>query len=286
MPSLSKWAALLLLPMASCLSIVGQFDEPGRFKTFESRENAQGEESLEVRLDLKVGILEIQPGDRVETYNLSAYYNEAAFEPKVDFQREGGKARLDFEMSGEGKSARRIRKTRVNLKLNPAVPISLETRTGVGETEIDLSGMQIAELRLHSGVGETSLAMLSPNPTRCQNLEIHSGVGALDVKGLGNFGFERMLFEGGVGGSQLDFSGNWDRVGQVDLRVGVGGLEIHLPRDVGAEIHSTHSFLSDLDLSDFRKEGNVYYSNNLERVEKRIRLNITAGIGGVKVRWN
>lgn len=278
--------ALCPFLFCSCVSFVGNWGEPPRFTSFESSQPAQNENRLEARIELNVGKLEIQPGDASTAYRLDLYYDENGFSPEVDFRRDGDTARLGFELGGAARQASRgLDKTRLNLRLNPDTPLSLDARAGVGESEIDLSGMKIADMRLTTGVGETSLGMLSPNRIGCRTLSIKSGVGSLEIKGLGNFGFDRFQFEGGVGSAQLDFSGAWETIGEIDVTVGVGGVEILLPRSLGAEIRSSRSFLSSLELSDFRREGDVFISRNRDRVDKILRLKIEAGIGGVEVRW-
>ncbi len=271
--------------LCSCVAVVEDWGEPPRYDTFQSNQAVQGETSIDASVELNIGSLEIQSGDASQAYGLEVYYNKAAFSPKVDYQRNNGAARLRFELSGEGKFARRVGKTRVSLKLNPDIPLRLEAKTGVGESEIDLSGMKIEDMRLETGVGETHLAMLTPNQVECRRLDLRSGVGELEVKGVGNFGFDSMVFEGGVGSATLDFSGSWERVGDIEVRVGVGGVELLLPRSLGAEVRSTKSFLSGIDLTEFTQEGDVFRSNNLKRVDKVLRIKINAGIGGVNIRW-
>jgi hypothetical protein len=54
---------------------------------------------------------------------------------------------------------------------------------------------------------------------------------------------------------------------------------------VGAEVRAQKSFMSGVDLPDFQKRGDTYFSDNMERATKVLRMNIQAGIGGVDLRW-
>jgi hypothetical protein len=269
---------------SSCF-MINMEDGEVRYASLNREEPKQSEQAVVAEVELGIGRLEVEAAQPSQAYELDLNYNEAAFEPIIDFVREGDNALFRFRLSGEGRVSRRMGKTRLNLRLNPDTPLDLRARTGVGESSIDLSGMSVQALKVESGVGETRVSMLSPNQDRCRRLQINNGVGALEVTGLGNFGFERFDFRGGVGGSKLEFSGEWRETGRVEIEVGVGGVEILLPRDVGAEINATKSFLSGMNFPDFRKEGDTYYSNNIDRVSKVIRMRIRAGIGGVEVRW-
>ncbi|MFQ5738508.1 MAG: hypothetical protein ACE5JX_05810 [Acidobacteriota bacterium] len=269
----------------SCVISVDDWGGEARFTNYQSSETVGEEQRLEANIELNIGTLEIDAGSPLNVYDLDLYYNEAAFRPDLDFRREGDVAHLDFQLKGEGRSIRKLDKTRMNLRLNPTLALRLEAQTGVGETQIDLSGMKIESLRLENGVGETTLSMLSPNSGDCDRIEVRNGVGSLEITGLGNFGFRQMQFQGGVGGAKLDFSGSWEREGEVDIAVGIGGVKILLPRNLGAEVRMSKNLLSGIDASEFRKKGNTYYSNNLDHVDKVVRFRIRTGIGGISIRW-
>ena len=253
---------------------------------YEASESLEGEESIEAELDLNVGTLQVEAGSPSYAYQLDLEYNDQAFEPYVEYERDGRTGRLRFQLGGEGTSLAGLGDTTLNVRLNPEVALSLEGRTGVGKTEIDLSGMTIASVRLESGVGETTLTMLDANKTDCTKVMIRSGVGAIEVIGLGNFGFGDFQYQGGVGASSLDFSGSWDQIGEIEIEVGVGGVEILLPRDLGAEVRFSKSFLSDLSISGFeQKSQNLYVSDNMDQVTKVLNLRVRSGIGAVEIRW-
>jgi hypothetical protein len=244
-----------------------------------------GEDLLEVDIDVPVGKLEIEAGTPTDLYAFDLDYNERAFTPEFNFQKRGSTGVFTFRLSGEGKHVRRMGKNRLNLRLNPNVPIMLRTKNGVGESEIDLGGLQIRELNLDNGVGQTNISMLTPNKISCDLVDIRNGVGALKMIGLGNLACKQFRFQGGVGGSELDFSGDWREESDIEIEVGVGGVELRVPRSIGAEVKASKSFMSGVDLPEFQKRGDTYISYNVDRVSKVLRMRINAGIGGVELKW-
>jgi hypothetical protein len=278
---------LLVVFATACLCLSGcSFVEiEGQRATLQKWEPLTNEEALELEVDVPVGKIEIEAGSADRLYEYDLEYNENAFTPEIQFDRRGNTAVLRFRLSGEGKSVRRVGKTRLNLRLNPNVPLVLRCRTGVGESHIDLGGMRIRELDLRNGVGETRVSMLSPNPITCDRANIENGVGALKMTGLGNLAFRQFAFQGGVGGSELDFSGDWRTEGDIRIDVGVGGVQLRVPRSVGAEVQASKNFLSGVDLPQFDRRGDTYISYNMDRVSRVIRLRIQAGIGGVELKW-
>ena len=246
----------------------------------------QGEELLEVNLELNFGTLEIEAGSPLYTYELDLEYDEKSSEPRLEYRHDAKVGYLSFHLGGEGRSITSISGTHLNVHLNPNIPLRLDGRTGVGMSEIDLSGMKLDWLRFESGVGKTKLFMLEPNRSACQTVMIRSGLGALEIMGLGNFGFRNFEFQGGIGSATLDFSGDWTKMGQVEIEVGVGGIEILLPRSLGAEVQFPKSFLSYISADGFdNKSEDTYVSDNIDHVNKVLRIRIRAGIGRVGIGW-
>ena len=234
-----------------------------------------------------MGELQVEPGTTDKAYEADFHYNDLAFKPDVSFERrDGGKADLFVSLEGESHSFGNAGNNSIRLRLNPEIPVELELNTGVGSSAIDLSGMHVSSVEIQSGVGETRLDMLEPNQSECRLVEITSGVGEFKLTGLGHFAFDQFRFRGGVGGSELDFSGDWPKLGETEIEVGVGEVDVRLPRDLGFEIRVNQGFFSDLTVPDgFTKEGDAYLSDNRDRVEKILKIRVRAGIGGVKFSW-
>ncbi len=283
---MKKLAFLTLsLMLSSCTITMNAWDEDADYTSEKFSESAGTESRLDANIELNAGHLAIQAAPPSELYTLDVYFNKNAFSPHTELRREEDSAFLTFDLKGEGKFSRNIGKTRVDLSLNPDVPLTLRAQTGVSETEIDLSGMTVEELNIEAGVGETRLNMATPNRTTCREVRIQSGVGAFEATGLGNLGFHDLRFEGGVGGAILDFSGEWPAQAEILIQVGVGGVEVRLPRHVGARLTTSKSFLSGVDISGFVKKGSTYYSENYDQAEPKLDIEVRAGIGGVQVRW-
>ena len=270
---------------ASCAVSLDGWGGEANYVDFNQSEPAGEEELLRATVELGVGRMEIQPGSTENAYEVDMHFNELAFRPQVEFQREDGKARLKVGLEGEGQSFRKMGETILSLRLNPETPLHLVASTGVGKSNIDLSGMRIRSLSLECGVGETSLTVTQPNRSECDRVEVSSGVGAMELIGLGNLSFREFEFQGGVGGSRLDFSGDWAELGDVDIEVGVGGIEILIPKDLGVEIRVSKGFFSEFSMPGFEKQGDTYFSDNIDQVDKVVKFNVRAGIGGVQIKW-
>lgn len=276
---------IMLGSLSSCVVSLDDLGGEANYVDFRQSEPASEEELLRASVTLKVGQIEIEPGSPSNSYELELHYNELAFKPNVDFKRSEGVADLSVDLEGRPRSFSGLGENRLFLTLSPEIPLELETRNGVGKCNLNLSGMKVRSLRLESGVGGASLSMLESNPISCEEVDISSGVGELELVGLGNLSFDELNFRGGIGEAKLDFTGSWDSIGEVQIEVGVGGISLLLPRDLGAEIRASKTFMSNIELPDFTKKGNTYYSDNLDRVSKVIEFRITAGIGKIELKW-
>lgn len=257
-------------------------------KLDQSRPVAQ-ETALQADIRLDIGSLEITGESRKELYSLDLEYDKASFDPQIDYGEESGNVgKLSLRV--ESTHRRGIRSERENnrlrLDLTNALPVSLRINTGVGDARLALSRLQLNSLDIESGVGSARITSYDPNPVVCDSIRLRSGVGGLDAIGLGNLNFRRFEFTGGVGGATLDFSGQWKQDADVRIEVGVGGVTMRMPRDVGVRVTAEKHFLSGLQLDGFHREsGADYYSENYDRAKVKVSVSVKTGVGGFKISW-
>ncbi len=101
-----------------------------------------------------------------------------------------------------------------NLKLTPTVPLGLQVSTGVGEAQIDLTGLNITSLDLSTGVGRTVVTMPAHGKFQAH---ISGGLGEVTVR-IPSGMAARIHLSAGLGSS--DISGVYQRQG--DLYVSPG----------------------------------------------------------------
>lgn len=248
------------------------------------------EKSLDSTIRFDIGSLEISAGvEQEELYSLDLEYDKAGFVP--DFQYDPGLAgeegRFSFHLQGIHKAGiRKNRATnRIRLAFNNSIPLKLNVNAGVGDARLSMTGMQLSRLNFESGVGGAKLAVYEPNPIACEYIGIKSGVGGIDAAGLGNLDFRRLEFEGGVGGANLDLTGEWKRDADIQIKVGVGGVNINVPRNIGVQVETEKHFLSGVQLEGFQQRDSHYYSANYDTAAIHLSIRVETGIGGFKVNW-
>jgi hypothetical protein len=248
------------------------------------------EKTLESAIRFDIGSIEIsgdRPGDSLYSYSLE--YDKATFSPDVQYipALDGTEGRFNFNLQ----STRRlgIHPKNYNNKLlisfNRTLPLKLMIESGVGDARLSLSGLKLSRLDFESGVGAAKMSAYEPNSIPCEYIRLKSGVGRFETIGLGYLNFRQFEFEGGVGSTDLDFSGEWKHNADINIKVGVGGVIVRLPRELGVKVEAEKNFLSGLHLEDFDKQGSYYYSKNYDKASVRVSINVETGIGGLRITW-
>ena len=269
---------------------------------FRTARQANGIAELEIQLVYGAGRLSVAPSHQFLLYDATLRYDADRFEPLRDWSRDGDRGRLRLAISsvpGDGSHAT-VRLDdwdiefdlenlprdgdemgEVELRIHPLVPTSLELGVGAALTRLDLGGLTLTSLRFGTGASDARLSFDTPNRTRMDLLSLKSGAAKFRAEGLGNARFERMEFHGVVGDVVLDFSGEWTRSAEVDIKMALGELVIRVPREIGVRIER-RGFAS-LTAEDFEKVGDAYLSPNWTSAPVKLEIHLTAGIGTVEV---
>ncbi|NLT67388.1 MAG: hypothetical protein GXX84_12365 [Acidobacteria bacterium] len=286
-----KRAGWLFLPglllLAGC-----DFDERLRtdMVTLSRTQQLGNEKELTSNIDFDIGSLEITATDDPGVlYSLDLEYDRASYTPEIHYDSggsgEAGTFRFDLDSSHMIGIRRDSHENRLRLAFNGSVPVRLKVSAGVGGARLSLSGMKVSEMEFDAGVGGSQISSYEPNPVSCDHIRIRNGVGSVKGTGLGNLNFRQFEFEGGVGGANLDFSGEWRRDAEIRIRVGVGGISVLMPREVGVRLEAQKNFLSGLHLEGFTLRNDHYYSDNYDDTRFKVVMRVDTGVGGFKISW-
>ncbi|HEX6384160.1 MAG TPA: toast rack family protein [Anaerolineae bacterium] len=139
-------------------------------------------ESVDVNINMGVGELNVSGGagnllDATFTFNVDEW------RPEVDYDVSGGRGRLTIEQPGELPEGIPDDDVtyRWDLQLSDDVPMDLEVNLGVGESELDLSGLFLTGLTMNLGVGQTTVDLSGAWPDSF-DVAIRGGVGETTVR--------------------------------------------------------------------------------------------------------
>lgn len=142
------------------------------------------------------------------------------------------------------------------LYLTEDIPIDLNLSLGVGESDIDLSDLQVTELDLNIGVGQVKV-------------ELPAGEYAAYV-------------EGGVGQTIVTLPDE----GQIDLKVsgGVGEIVIYIPEEMAAKINVDRGIAGLSVPNGYSQNEDTYTSANYNGSDSYVNLELDQGIGNISIR--
>jgi predicted membrane protein len=78
----------------------------------------------------------------------------------------------------------------------------------------------------------------------------------------------------------LDFGGTWSGDMDGTVKVALGSVTVHVPRDVGLRL-DVQRFAASFDADSLVKRDGAYYSDNWDSARYHLRLNIKTTFGGI-----
>jgi hypothetical protein len=124
-----------------------------------------------------------------------------------------------------------------------------------------------------------------PNPISTDDISIESGVSKFTAMDLGNLNFRNLKFSGSVGSYNLDFNGKLRQSAEVQIEVGLGSINIYIPKSIPTKLVYDDNWLSSFSLDDdFEKtRKGVYETDDFQDSSKRLTIRMEAGLGSVRV---
>lgn len=138
------------------------------------------------------------------------------------------------------------------------MPLELNLSTGAYDGNLDLSGLSLTNLTISDGASRSRIRFDTPNPVEMSLLSYKTGASDITLTGLGNANVNDIIFEGGVGNYELDFSGELTRDMNVSIKSGMSNIKLIFPSSQHVRIAITGG-LSNVDINGtWTVRNNVY----------------------------
>ncbi len=255
-----------------------------------------GEKLLYVKVVMGKGRIYIQPAENQNLFEGDFLYDNKA--PHISYESVGDEGQLyikfsdvknrkkdEDDYSTNISSLDKLFDNESELRLSPNVPINLNMEIGVVKGELDLGGIQLKNCSLQAGVMKTNIDFAKPNRISMNNMKVEAGVGKLNMYNLGNSNFHHLSFDGGVGSYNLYFEGEFRQKADADIHIGMGTLNLYLPRDIGVRIQVDKSFLTSLVIDDIYKKNDYYYNDQWGKTVASLDISIESGVGKIAIHW-
>jgi hypothetical protein len=256
-------------------------------RTFTASRKSEPMPQLTVTVEFGAGLLSLGAADAGMLYDASIRYDQERAAPQHQFDAQ--QHRLDLRLRPIGSAGVRVTNRdqlaqHAVVDLSPIVPLNLDVTLGAGEGHIELGDLRIRRAAVHSVATRTVISASRPNKIACETLDLDGGAAEVMTEKLGNLRCAEIRFEGGVGQTTLDLTGNWSSTLRVRARQALGTLHLTLPKDAGVRIVLDQT-LASFEPTGFTKEGNAWVTPNYRSASRTIQVDVTSAVGGLEVSW-
>ena len=273
-----------LLSLALMSSSIA-FGVMGQIKKQFSVENSTHCDKIDLHIKAKTGncfirpsqnsdILNIYSNQELEEYghSFSQELKGATCQVKLSLDQEGERGvgrKISYQVFGDNEAAVLDKVWKVYL--TEEKPYALDLDYGLGNANIDLSGLSISNLRIKTGSADVNVSYASgiENKVEMDTFFVKVDLGSVSVKQLNLSRSHVVLADVGFGNMMLDFSDTPLVDNLVKGSVGAGNLVIMLPdRETPVLVKITDSWLCSLSLCKGLKRigentfANAAYSHN------------------------
>jgi hypothetical protein len=149
----------------------------GELKSKTERVAADGANSLRAEIKMTQGILQVA-GGAADVLEAGFIYDDADWkQPEVEYTVDAAaQGNLVVEQRATGRLAMRQGRSEWDIRLNQDLPIDLVVKFGAGKADLQLSGLNLSQLKVESGVGELAVD-LSGEWQRSLQATVKAGIG-------------------------------------------------------------------------------------------------------------
>lgn len=291
---MKKLILLLIIGLIIVPNLFAQDDDCEEYQvTDEYIFNTRQYKDLNVSISYGLGDITISPNKKKDILKGYLTYDERKFKPTVTIESISSSGFLkiktkkfkDWEPCKESfKDLEKHFDSELDLYLPPQIHTDLFLDFGLGNADIDLTGISITKLDIDCGLSDVNIDVNERNNASCESVSIENGLGDFSFFGLGNLGAEDVDINIGLGSADIDLSGKAIKDMDVNVDVGLGSLDMILPKNANIRIEVDASFLSSIDIYGlYQQKDRVWISPDWNKNYPTIEMDINVGMGSADI---
>jgi len=238
------------------------------------------EDISELTLAFGAGELFLSPGAENALLEGTATYNVEDLRPEI--QTDDNQAKIstgNLEINGIPNFQSRV-KNIWEFDLGEE-PLELTVKAGAYTGELELGGLNLTKLHISDGAADVNVNFEEPNRTAMRTLRYETGASNIEMTNLANANFETMIFQGGAGNYELDFSGDLQNDAEVFIETGLSNITLTIPENANVEI-TIEGGLSNIATSgEWQVSGRTY---SMEGQGPKLTITVEVGAGNLNLR--
>jgi hypothetical protein len=231
-------------------------------------------ESVDVSISFGAGDLTINPGAEALIVG-TAIYNVEDFRPEI--KTEDNWVELStgsLEIEGIPRFDDRMENT-WDLMLSDR-PIDLRIMAGAYASTLELGGLSLTGLRITDGAADVHVNFAEMNQETMDLFRYETGASSVVLSNLGNANFRSLIFKGGAGSYELDFSGDLQDDATVSIEAGLSNLTVRVPDDLNVRVRIESGLANISTHGSWGQSGGAYTSAG-NGPELTINITVAAG---------
>lgn len=247
-------------------------------KTLEISESYSGSETVDLRIEMGGGDLQIEGGAQ-RLIEGTVRYNVDEWEPVVAW--DGSSLTIRQEINTLPIQPNLDINNDWDLRLgNQAMAITI--LAGAYDGRLDFSGVPITHLDVQDGASNAEIIFNSPNPVRMEEFRYRTGASDIEVNGLAHANVSRFIYNGGAGRASIDFSGSLSEDMTVEISGGAGDVTITVPEGTHCVLRLDGE-LVDVDNNGWEENGDIY---TVPGEGPTIEIEANLSVGGLELNIN
>ena len=195
-----------------------------------------------IRLDLGMGEFNVLPAAPGEGVRIEGDYDRASFDLEEIFSQDSD-GTWEYTIRFENKMSW-IRWLWGNEQIDNEItiflprdhPMAVVGEVDTGRSDLELGGLWLTEVDLQLGTGEHDLRFSEPIREPLERLKVDSGMGEINLTGIGNASPARASLEGSFGEFDVDLQGDWRGDSQIAIGFQFGQCRVRLPEAARIDI--------------------------------------------------
>lgn len=257
-----------------------------QWRTIESARQLTSTDETKVRLTFAGGKFELDPLPGALLYQMQLRYDEQNSDAVHEYKAAGRELALGLAQTDMGWRAMRAMKKNeggsMRVGLNPRVPFDLDLSLGGADADVELGGMLVKRLDVHTAFTGNRVNFSTPNLIEMDELTLDVGMGGVAVENLGNANVSQINIHGAMDGVMLDFGDHLMRDVKINADVAFGGLKIQLPSSVGVTVQADTK-LASFKPQGFTKMNGAWFTPNWNQSSTHVTIVANAAFGGLEV---
>ena len=231
-------------------------------------------ESVKVSLSFGAGELSLEPGAESLVAG-TAVFNIEDFRPEIKTANNSVEISTgNLEINGFPKLQGRM-ENRWDLKLSDR-PLDLRVMAGAYSSDMELGGLRLNSVHITDGASDVRVNFSEPNQVEMSEFRYDSGASNVVLNQLGNANFKDLIFKGGAGNYELDFSGEFKNDATAYIETGLSSLTIRVPESLNVRVR-VDSGLSNISTQGSWGQSGGVYTHQGDGPELDITIDIGAG---------